>query len=136
MRVCVYIYIYTHIERERERYCYTICMHLQVGGLGGVFFGPDGLPCVVLWRPQAQNCRVLIPPETWNRFTRNPPSFRLGFNHQRRGVQIETETESNRSKPKRLRHVARCRQRVQHGSGALKIEAASRPKYRTMLKSN
>ena len=26
-------------------------------------FGPDGMPCVVLWRPQALDCRVLIPPE-------------------------------------------------------------------------
>ena len=26
-------------------------------------FGPDGMPCVVLWRPEALDCRVLIPPE-------------------------------------------------------------------------
>ena len=34
-------------------------------------------PCVVLWRPEALDCRVLIPPEAWNWLTRNPPS--LGF---------------------------------------------------------
>ena len=34
-------------------------------------------PCVVLWRPEALDCRVLIPPEAWNGLTPNPPS--LGF---------------------------------------------------------
>ena len=52
------------------------------------------------------------------------------------GGQIETETLPNRSIPKRSReHVARCRQRVQHGLWALKIEAISKPKYRAMSKS-
>ena len=36
--------------------------------------------CVVLWRPEALDCRVLIPPETWSGLTRNPPS--LGFEPQ------------------------------------------------------
>ena len=34
--------------------------------------GLDGMPCVVLWRPKG--CRALIPPETCNDFTLNPPS--------------------------------------------------------------
>ena len=29
-------------------------------------FDPDGMSCVVLWRPEALDCRALIPPETWN----------------------------------------------------------------------
>ena len=28
------------------------------GGLGEVFFGPDGMPCAVLRRPEALDCRV------------------------------------------------------------------------------
>ena len=43
-------------------------------------FGSDGMPCVVLWRPEALDCRVFIPPEAWNGLTRNPPS--LGFEPQ------------------------------------------------------
>ena len=31
-------------------------------------FGPDGMPCVVLWRPEALDCRMPTPPETWNGF--------------------------------------------------------------------
>ena len=34
-------------------------------------------PCVVLWRPEALDCRVLIPPEAWSWLTRNPPSVGL-----------------------------------------------------------
>ena len=34
--------------------------------LGGVFLVRMELPCVVLWRPEALDCRVLIPPETWS----------------------------------------------------------------------
>ena len=33
------------------------------------FVVPDGMPCVVLWRPEALDCRVLIPPETWDGHT-------------------------------------------------------------------
>ena len=32
-----------------------------------------GMPCAVLWRPGALDCRVLIPPEAWNGLTRTPP---------------------------------------------------------------
>ena len=32
-------------------------------GLGGVFLVQTEFPCVVLWRPEALDCRVLIPPE-------------------------------------------------------------------------
>lgn len=41
--------------------------------LGGIVLARilDDMPCVVLWRPDAIDCRVLIPPETWNGFTRN-----------------------------------------------------------------
>ena len=35
-------------------------------------FGPDGMPCVVLWRPEALDCRVRIPPEAWSGPTHNP----------------------------------------------------------------
>ena len=38
------------------------------------------LPCAVLWRLEAPDCRALIPPEAWNWLTRNPPS--LGFGPQ------------------------------------------------------
>ena len=41
--------------------------------------GPDGMPCV-LWRPQALDCRVLIPPETCKGLTPIPPT--LGFEPQ------------------------------------------------------
>jgi len=34
-------------------------------------------PCVVLWRPEALDCRVLIPPEAWSWLSRNPPSVGL-----------------------------------------------------------
>jgi hypothetical protein len=33
------------------------------GGLGGVLLVLTELPCVVLWRPEALDCRALIPPE-------------------------------------------------------------------------
>ena len=42
--------------------------------LGGAFLGPDGMPRAVLWRPEALDCRLRIPPEPWNGFTRSPPS--------------------------------------------------------------
>ena len=35
------------------------------------------LPCVVLWRREALDCRVLLPPEAWNLLTHNPPSLRF-----------------------------------------------------------
>ena len=34
--------------------------------LGGVCFGLDETPCVVLWRPEALDSRMLLPPEAWN----------------------------------------------------------------------
>ena len=45
-----------------------------IGGLPSSFLGPDGMLCVVLWRPEALDCRVLITPETRNGFTQNPPN--------------------------------------------------------------
>ena len=39
---------------------------IAVVWLGGVLLGPDGMPCTVLWRPEALDCRVLIPSEAWN----------------------------------------------------------------------
>ena len=36
---------------------------------------PDGMPCVVLWRPAARDGRVPITPETWNGLSRDPPSL-------------------------------------------------------------
>ena len=42
-------------------------------------FGPDGMPCVILWRLEALDCRVLVPPETWSEPTRNPPSVGFGL---------------------------------------------------------
>ena len=39
--------------------------------------GPDGMPWVTLWRPEALDCRAPFPPETWNGFTRNLPSVRF-----------------------------------------------------------
>jgi len=33
------------------------------------------LPCVMLWRPQALDCRALIPPEAWSWLTHNPPAW-------------------------------------------------------------
>ena len=39
--------------------------------------GPDGTPCVVLWRPEALDSSVLNPPEAWSGLTRNPPSLRF-----------------------------------------------------------
>ena len=42
-----------------------------------VFVVRMGFLCVVLWRPEALDCGVLIPAETWSWLTRNPPS--LGF---------------------------------------------------------
>ena len=29
-------------------------------------FCPDSMPCVVLWKPEALDCRVLMPPQTWS----------------------------------------------------------------------
>ena len=40
----------------------------------GFYCCPDGVPCAVLWRSEALDCRVLIPPEIWNGSTREPPS--------------------------------------------------------------
>ena len=48
--------------------------------LGGVLLGLDGRPCVVIWRPEALDCRVPIPPEAWHWLTRSPPG--LGFEPQ------------------------------------------------------
>ena len=44
------------------------------------FCGPDGMPCGVLWRLEALDCSVLIPPETWNGLTCNLPC--VGFEPQ------------------------------------------------------
>ena len=30
----------------------------------GSLFCPDGMPYIVLWRPEALDCRVPVPPET------------------------------------------------------------------------
>ena len=37
-------------------------------------FGPEEMPCAELWRPEAPDCRALIPTDTWNEFARNLPS--------------------------------------------------------------
>ena len=42
-------------------------------------FGPDGMPCVVLWGLEALDCKVLISPETWNGFTRSPIDIHQQF---------------------------------------------------------
>ena len=60
MYVYLHIYIYIHRERERER-CTHMCLTRRS------LFGPDGMPCVVLWRPEALDCRAPIPPETWSK---------------------------------------------------------------------
>ena len=68
-------------------------------------------PCVALWRPEALDCRLLIPPEAWSQIKvygevlniqliQMIVTCRLGFNHQRGGSDrnrnviepIETET--------------------------------------------
>ena len=48
MYMCVYIYIYINRERERERE------------------RERDTYCAVLWRPEALDCRVPIPPEAWS----------------------------------------------------------------------
>lgn len=61
------------------------------------------------------------------RLGRPPSATQAGLRSAKRRVRIEAETLSSRSKPKRLRkHVARCRQWVQHGFAAPKIEATSK----------
>ena len=53
-------------------YMFSACTLFS--GLGVVVFGPDVMPCIVLWRPEALDCRVPIPPETWNGLIRYLPS--------------------------------------------------------------
>ena len=45
-----------------------------------LFAVPMEFTCVMLWRPEALDCRVLIPPGAWNWLTRKLPS--LGFEPQ------------------------------------------------------
>ena len=67
-----------HATHESQRQSIpTVPVIWFVVWLGGVFLGLMELPCVMLWRPEARDCRVTIPPEAWNWLTRNPPS--LGF---------------------------------------------------------
>ena len=49
---------YTHLKREPAR----------VGALGFLHLFFDGMPSVVLWRPEALDCRALNRPETSNGF--------------------------------------------------------------------
>ena len=60
-----------HLHQQQDQhtlhYCVIVC----------AVCGPDRMPCVVLWRPEALDCRVLVPPEAWNGLTPNLPS--LGF---------------------------------------------------------
>ena len=67
----IYIYIYRERERERESSIYFnmfLCIAIRVLCWGVFLFdpeessGPDGMLCVVLWRPEALDCRVLILP--------------------------------------------------------------------------
>ena len=51
-----------------------------VFGLGGFCLVQVEFLCVVLWRPEALDCRALIAPEAWHWPSRNPPS--LGFEPQ------------------------------------------------------
>jgi len=42
--------------------------------------GLNGMPCMMLWRPEAFDCRELTPPETWSGLTPKPST--LGFEPQ------------------------------------------------------
>ena len=104
--ICIYIYIslyisihihtYTHnISPSLSLYIYIYMVYVNydivgVNVLRKVYaicvcavwtrinlFGPGGMPCVVLWRPEALDCRVLLPSETLTWLTRNPPSLRF-----------------------------------------------------------
>ena len=50
----IYIYIYTYT-------CIYTYYSFVWGGTQRSLFGPDGMPCMVLWRPEALDRRVLFP---------------------------------------------------------------------------
>ena len=54
-------------------------------------FDSDGMPRVVLWRPEALDCRLLIPQEACNGPTPNPPS--LGFEPETSCIRADPSAE-------------------------------------------
>jgi hypothetical protein len=65
-----YLYITLYRQRARvSRRSHLSCAGPRrfsaVFGLGGVLSVQSESPCVVLWRPEALDCRVLIPPEAF-----------------------------------------------------------------------
>ena len=58
-----YYYHYHYQHHYHHNHYYHVFFRL-----GGAFL-VQSMPCVVLWRPEALDCRVLIPPETRNGLT-------------------------------------------------------------------
>ena len=55
------------------QFVFLVCLLVR----RALYNGPDGMPCVALWRPEALDCRELIPPEAGNGFARNPCLARI-----------------------------------------------------------
>ena len=72
----------------------------------------DGMPCVVLWGPEALDCSVLIPPEAWSWLTRNPHS--LGFEPQTSCIWEPIATELSEQLSNGLLHYCVSRAVVRH----------------------
>ena len=56
MYICIYIYIYERCTSQgtgSALRCFGLTRRSP--------FGPDGMPCEVLWRPEALDCSVLYP---------------------------------------------------------------------------
>ena len=72
------MYLDMGFETLKLKSCESKAWELTVGqGACATFQIPDGMPCVLLCRPEALGCRVLIPTGAWSGLTRHPPS--LGF---------------------------------------------------------
>ena len=56
----MYIYIYIYIYA-----IYIFIIHLMFLNRRSLFVVQVKFPCVVLWRREALDCRVIIPPEAW-----------------------------------------------------------------------
>ena len=69
MCIHTYILIITFQTNIICSSCNSVCLTRRS------YFVRMELPCVMLWRPEALDCRMLIPPEAWNGLTPNPPSL-------------------------------------------------------------
>ena len=89
------------------------------------------LPYVVLWRPEALDSRVLIPPEAWSGLTRNPPS--LGFEPQTSCILSLAKSSRTGVTSQRPKPPTACPEHLMHSTTEEAEKTGEEPTQETLM---